>query len=339
MQFSIIVPVYNRVEEVKELLESLTKQSQKNFELVLVEDGSSEKCDILAGEYSEKLQISYYYKENEKPAVARNFGAARAKADYFLFFDSDCIIPENYFEILTKSLSENYVDAFGGPDAAQPNFNTVQKSISYAMTSFFTTGGIRGGKETVDKFYPRSFNMGISREAFFKIGGFPITKMHPGEDMVFSIEIIKQGFQTRLIPEAFVYHKRRNTLSSFFRQVRLFGKTRWVISQVYPETFKLHFFAPSVFTLGTFGLLVLSSVSPLFLLPILFYCILIFTDSLLEYQKPDVAVLSVVMSFCQLTGYGIGFLDSAIRTKIFKQKLYNIGTGGFYPPKDSQIEN
>jgi glycosyltransferase involved in cell wall biosynthesis len=334
MQFSIIIPVFNRPDEVKELLESLDRQTEKNFEIILVEDGSSEKCESQAAEFSERLTISYFYKENEKPAVARNYGASRAKGDYFLFFDSDCIIPEHYFEIINKNLTENFVDAFGGPDAAHPDFNILQKSISYAMTSFFTTGGIRGGKETVDKFYPRSFNMGISREAFFKIGGFPVTQMHPGEDMVFSIEIVKQGYKTQLIPEAFVFHKRRNTLKSFFRQVRLFGKTRWVISQVYPETFKIYFFVPSVFTLGTIGLISFAYFSPLFLLPILFYCILIFTDSLFDNGKLDVSVLSVVMSFCQLFGYGIGFLDSLIQTKIFKRKLYRIGNQGFYPERE-----
>jgi glycosyltransferase involved in cell wall biosynthesis len=330
MKFSIIVPVYNRPDEIKELLSSLSLQTEKNFEIVVVEDGSNDKCEDVIAEFSDRMEIQYFYKENEKPAVARNYGAARAQGDYFIFFDSDCIIPENYFEKINAFFASQFVDAFGGPDAAHPDFNREQRAISYAMTSFFTTGGIRGGKETIDKFYPRSFNMGVSREAFERIGGFPVTKMHPGEDMVFSIEIIRQGLKTTLIREAFVYHKRRNTLKSFFRQVRLFGKTRVVISKFYPETFKIHFFAPSIFTLGTAVLLVLTYFNTIWVLPIIFYCILIFTDSFIENQKTDVALLSVVTSFVQLIGYGVGFMESEFSFRVLKKNPYDINSGGFY---------
>jgi glycosyltransferase involved in cell wall biosynthesis len=224
LYFSVIVPVYNRPGEVKELLESLAKQDDKNFEIIIVEDGSTETCEEVVNEYRNHLDIKYFYKTNEKPAIARNFGMSKASGNYYLFFDSDCILPPRYMSTLKKALDESYADAFGGPDAAHPSFSTMQKATSYAMTSLFTTGGIRGGGEKVDKFYPRSFNMGISDDVTNKIGGFPVTKMHPGEDMVLSIEIIKNNFSTRLVKEAYVYHKRRTTLKQFYTQVYRFDK-------------------------------------------------------------------------------------------------------------------
>jgi len=330
MNFSIIIPVFNRPDEVEELLNSLSKQTQKNFEVVIVEDGSTEKCEEVAIKYSEKLKIQYFYKENEKPAIARNYGATRANGEYFLFFDSDCIIPRTYFEFVNKKLQENYTDAYGGPDTADPNFSILQKAISYSMTSFFTTGGIRGGGEKLDKFYPRSFNMGISKTAFEAIGGFPETKMHPGEDMVFSIEILKHGFKTQRIEDAFVYHKRRNTLNTFFKQVYKFGKTRWIITQKYPETFKIFFFAPSVFTLGTFLLLLLSIFSIYSILPIVIYTLLVFIDALLKNKNILVAFISIITSFIQLFAYGFGFLNSLFNINILKNDEFGVLKNGFY---------
>ncbi len=330
MKFSIIVPVFNRPGEVRELLESLSKQTEKNFELVIVEDGSTEPCKQVADEYASQIEIQYFFKKNEKPAIARNYGAKHAGGDYFLFFDSDCIIPEKYFEIINKELTENYVDAFGGPDAAHPQFNTTQKAISYSMTSFFTTGGIRGGGEKIDKFYPRSFNMGISRKAFETIGGFPVTGMHPGEDMVFSVEIVKQGFKTRLIRSAYVYHKRRNTLKTFYKQVFRFGKTRVIISKFYPETFKIFFWFPTLFTLGTLGLILVSPICFWSLTLILFYTLTVFTDSVLRNKSFAVAAISVVTSFIQLFGYGFGFLISWWRVHITKTDEYKVFANGFY---------
>lgn len=330
MNFSIIVPVFNRPDEVEELLNSLSKQTQKNFEVVIVEDGSTEKCDYIAEKYSDKLSIQYFYKKNEKPAIARNYGARHAKGDYFLFFDSDCIIPEQYFEIVNKKLKENYTDAYGGPDAADPNFSVLQKAISYSMTSFFTTGGIRGGGEKLDKFYPRSFNMGISKTAFETIGGFPETKMHPGEDMVFSIEILKHGFKTQRIEDAFVYHKRRNTLKTFYKQVYKFGKTRWIITQKYPETFKIFFFAPSVFALGTIFLILLSLFSIYSLLPIAIYTILVFLSSLLNTKNISVAIVSIITSFFQLFAYGFGFLEAISKINLLKKDEFGVLKQGFY---------
>jgi len=330
MKFSIIVPVFNRPGEVTELLQSLSVQTETNFEIIIVEDGSTEPCEDVVKQYSDKLDIKYFFKKNEKPAIARNYGSRHCSGDYFLFFDSDCIIPPQYFENINKTLKENYTDAFGGPDAAHPDFNTTQKAISYSMTSFFTTGGIRGGSEKMDKFYPRSFNMGISREAYEKIGGFPETTMHPGEDMVFSIEIVKQGFKTQLIKKAHVFHKRRNTLKTFFQQVFRFGKTRRVITKFYPETAKIFFWAPAVFTIGLFTLLVGSfrTWHSLFL-PVL-YILMVFIDSLSKNKSIGVALSSVVTSYIQLVGYGLGFLISFWRVSVVNKDEYGVFEKGFY---------
>ncbi len=329
MTFSIIIPVFNRPDEIEELLESLNNQTEKNFELIVVEDGSTETCEHVLAHYPD-FDSSYHYKKNEKPAIARNYGAKHAKGDYFLFFDSDCIIPPHYFEVINKELAENYTDAYGGPDAAHPDFNDTQKAISYSMTAFLTTGGIRGGGEKIDKFYPRSFNMGISREAYEKIGGFPVTGMHPGEDMVFSVEIIKQGFTTRLIKDAYVYHKRRNTLKTFFKQVFRFGKTRVVISKLYPETSKIFFWMPTVFTGGLLGLLILSLWCPLFLLPIFIYAFAILIDASVKNKSLKVGITAVLTAFIQHVGYGLGFLISQWRVNIIKSDEYGVIKSGFY---------
>ncbi len=334
MKFSIIVPVYNRPEEIKELLDSLSRQSEKNFEVIVVEDGSTDKAENVVSSYSEVLDIQYFYKENEKPAIARNYGAKRAKGDYLLFFDSDCIIPPDYFKNINKKLSSNYTDAFGGPDAARDDFNNMQRAISYSMTSFFTTGGIRGRNEKTGKFYPRSFNMGVSLKVFNEIGGFPITKMHPGEDMVFSVEIIKRGYSTQLIKEAFVYHKRRNTLSSFHKQVFNFGKTRVIISKVYPKTKKILFWMPTIMALGTILLLIMSFINIKFILPLILYIFMIFIDSYMKNEDPEVAGLSIVSSFTQIFGYGFGYLSSYIKVYYNKIDEYNVFCNGFYPSEN-----
>ena len=217
LKFSFIIPVYNRPNEVEELLESLSKQTNKNFEVVIVEDGSDLKSDAIVEKYKQQLDISYYFKENTGPGISRNYGFERAQGNYCIFLDSDCILPRHYFETVQNELANNYVDAFGGPDRAHKSFSKLQKAINYSMTSFFTTGGIRGGKKKLDKFFPRSFNMGYSREVFDKTQGF--SKLRFGEDIDMSIRIIENGFHTRLIPEAYVYHKRRTNLRQFFKQV------------------------------------------------------------------------------------------------------------------------
>lgn len=329
-QFSIIVPVYNRPDEINELLESLSKQDDLDFEVVVVEDGSTDRCEDVVQKYTDRLQLKYFYKKNEKPAIARNFGIKNASGNYFLFFDSDCILPPDYISNMKKSLTASYADAFGGPDAAHPSFSKIQKAISYAMTSFFTTGGIRGGGEKVGKFYPRSFNMGISDEVIQKTGGFPITKMHPGEDMVLSIEIIRNNFKTRLIKDAFVYHKRRTSLKQFYTQVYRFAKTRVIMSKIYPETFKIFFVFPTLFVLGSVLLILLSVVSWVFLLPLVLFVVMVFLESLIRNKNAGVALLSIITSFVQLFGYGWGFLRTAFEVFILKKDEFGVFSKPFY---------
>ena len=324
MKYSFVIPVFNRPDEISELLESLSNQTFKDFEVIIVEDGSKIDCKKEVEQYKDKLDIKYFYKKNERPAIARNYGVAHAKGEYVIFVDSDVIVPQKYLEIVDNYLRKNQVDAYGGLDAAAQNFNALQKAISYAMTSFITSGKIRSGQK-IDRYYPRSFNMGIKRQVFINIKGFPITKMWPGEDIVFAIEIIRNGYKTALISEAYVYHKRRNTIKSFFVQVFRFGKTRYIISRVYPETFKIFYLFPSIFVLGTIVLLFLSLWKWWFILPILLYAFIVFIDSLIKNKSFKVAILSIIIAFVQHFGYGLGFLSA-----IFKGDKYNVVKNGFY---------
>ncbi|MCK5821530.1 MAG: glycosyltransferase [Bacteroidales bacterium] len=329
--FSIIVPVYNRPDELKELMISLKNQSFKNFELLVVEDGSVDKSDRLVEEFEKEMSIVYVFQENTGPAIARNKGMAEARGEYFLFIDSDCIAPENWLESLFDELEKKPVDAFGGPDLAAADFSLQQKAISFAMTSFFTTGGIRGGKTQVDKFHPRSFNMGIHKSVYMDLGGFPVTRMHPGEDMVFTIEIMQRGYSTALFSESGVYHKRRNTLKSFYKQVFKFGKTRYIISKVYPDTAKYLFWIPSALLVIALVMLILSFlVSWLFLVPMLAYFVLIFLASAIPSACTQLGLLSMLTSAIQITGYGLGFLSSVWNIRMRRLDEYSVLKKGFY---------
>jgi glycosyltransferase involved in cell wall biosynthesis len=311
MKFSIIIPVYNRPDEIKELLESLTRQTYKNFEVVIVEDGSTLKCDEIVRDFMGKLDIHYFYKENSGQGFSRNFGFDLAKGDYFVVFDSDCIIPENYFDVVNYSLSKNHLDAYGGPDRAHPNFTPVQKAISYSMTSFYATGGIRGNKKRVGTFHPRSFNMGISREVFDKTKGYIITRM--AEDLEFSIRIINAGFKVGLIDDAYVYHKRRTSFKQFFKQLHFFGRGRINLYRFFPKELKLlHFFPALFFLFCIFCFMSLFISEKLFTFCVgvlLIYSLLIFIDSTIKNKSIKVGILSVVAVFTQLWGYGIGFIE------------------------------
>jgi glycosyltransferase involved in cell wall biosynthesis len=326
--FSVIIPVYNRPSEVNELLESLAHQSFKNFEVVIVEDGSSEKSEMIVGLFKDLLNIKYYFKQNSGPGLTRNFGAENASADYFIFFDSDCIIPQNYFEIIDLSLKQNFLDCYGGPDRAHPSFSSVQKAINYSMTSFFTTGGIRGGKKKMDKFYPRSFNMGFSKDVFITTGGF--SKMRFGEDVEFSIRVIKNEFITGLISEAFVFHKRRTNLRKFFRQVYNSGIARINLFKRHPESLKLVHLLPAAFVSFSILLFLMSFFKLLFIFPLLFFCLLIFSDSLLKNKSISVAFISIFAAFIQLLGYGSGFIHAFWKRLIFKDKEFYAFSKNFY---------
>jgi glycosyltransferase involved in cell wall biosynthesis len=320
MFFSLIIPVYNRPEEVDELLESLSKSDyNEDFEVVIVEDGSSVKCEDVVKKYDSKLTISYYYKDNSGPGDSRNYGMKKAKGDYFIIFDSDCIIPTQYLLEVDKALKLNYVDCFGGPDRALDSFSDIQKAINFAMTSFLTTGGIRGGSEKIDKFQPRSFNMGLSSKAFEVSNGFG--NIHPGEDPDLSIRLWNLGFETKLFPDAYVYHKRRIDWDKFSIQVNKFGKARPILNSWYPQYNKLTFFFPAVFIIGFAVAVLLLIFNFDILLKLYFiYFLVLFLVSTYQNKSIKIGYLSVVAVWKQFFGYGIGFIESFVKIIILKQK-------------------
>jgi len=328
MKYSIIIPVFNRPNEVDELLESLTIQTLANFEVIIIEDGSKITCKDVCDKYSEKLDLKYFMKENSGPGQSRNYGAERANGEYLIILDSDVVLPSNYIKAIDDEINSNDTDAFGGPDCAHDSFTNTQKAISYSMTSFFTTGGIRGGKKKLDKFYPRSFNMGIKRDVYSKLNGF--SDMRFGEDIDFSIRIFKSGYKCRLFPEAWVWHKRRTDFNKFWRQVFNSGIARINLYKKYPESLKLVHLLPMVFTVGMIFLFTLCITGIITMLtsvegkwqttgcimtlcaalPIILYCLLIFADSTKVNNSIKVGLLSIVAAYVQLTGYGCGFINS-----------------------------
>lgn len=320
MLFSLIIPVYNRPQEIDELLKSLVLQNyQQEFEVVVVEDGSTVSCEDVVADYKSNLAVSYYFKENSGPGDSRNYGMLKAKGDYFIIFDSDCIIPPNYLSEVEKQLTLDYVDCFGGPDKALDSFSDVQKAINFAMTSFITTGGIRGGSEKISKFQPRSFNMGISKKAFEASNGFG--KIHPGEDPDLSIRLWQLGFETKLFDQAFVYHKRRIDWSKFYNQVNKFGKARPILDFWYPNYSKLTFYLPTLFLLGV----IVSIVAAIFhiyipLIMLSIYIELLFIIALLQTKSFKIGLLAVFATLIQFYGYGSGFLKSLILVRILKIK-------------------
>lgn len=320
MNYSFIIPVYNRPDEIDELLESLITQNfNQSFEVVVVEDGSTITCKHIIEKYTHKLDVSYFFKANSGPGDSRNFGMKHAKGDYFIILDSDCIIPSQYLSEVDKYLTTDFVDCFGGPDAALDSFSDIQKAINITMTSFLTTGGIRGGSEKLTKFQPRSFNMGISKKAFEASNGFG--KIHPGEDPDLTIRLWKLGFETRLFPEAFVYHKRRIDWKKFYTQVNKFGKARPILNQRYPEYAKITYWFPTLFLVCiviSFFLLLIN-IKTLFFIGVLYF-ILLFFQAICKENKIKIGFLTIISTLIQFYGYGIGFLISSFRLKILKQK-------------------
>ena len=326
IKLSLIVPVFNRPDEILELLQSLANQSDMDFELLVVEDGSTQPCEDICNQFKGEFSIQYYFKENTGPGLSRNYGVERAHGDYCIFLDSDCVLPPQYINEVRSFLMANPVDAFGGPDAADKGFSRNQKAINYAMTSFFTTGGIRGASEKLEKFHPRSFNMGITKEVYEKTGGFPTLRYAyakaAGEDLDLSIQILKAGFKTALIPKAFVYHKRRTSVQQFAKQVYNFGIARVTISKIHPESLKLLHFAPTIFSIGTLILLVLSVIFSIwFMAPIGVFLLIIFIDSYMKNKNLEVAYLSMTTSLIQLFAYGYGFMQAFFVQRIFGGKM------------------
>jgi len=315
--FSIIIPVYNRPFEVGELLESLLLQTCSDFEVIIVEDGSTITCEQIVRSYENRLTVRYFVKPNSGRSYTRNYGMERAEGKYLLFFDSDCILPPGYFQQIEKDLKETNADCFGGPDRAHASFTPLQKAISYSMTSFLTTGGIRGSKRGMEKFVPRTFNMGFSKEVYEKVGGF---KDMFGEDIDLSTRIKEAGFSVFLFPDAYVYHKRRVSLKSFFKQVYVFGMARVDLFLLHPESLKLVHLLPAVFVLGVLFLLASSLLSLWALLPLGMYIVALFLESLVRNRNLSIALLSIVTSFIQLGGYGTGFLSAFTRRVLLRRK-------------------
>ena len=316
MHFSFVIPVFNRPAEVDELLKSLTFQTYTNFDTVIVEDGSTLKCDKVINKYKSKLDIQYYFKSNSGPGPSRNYGVDKSNSEYFIFCDSDCVVPPMYLNEVQKQLKINYTDAFGGPDNAHSSFTPLQKAINYAMTAFITTGGIRGGKKSIGKFQPRSFNMGISKDAFQNTGGFG--NINPGEDPDLTIRLWKLGYETQLIPKAFVYHKRRISWTQFYKQVNKFGKCRPILNYWHPETSKITYWFPTCFILGL-ALSVAFNNLVLVYFYVLYFIVILF-DSSIRNQNIKIGLMSLFAVLIQYLGYGIGFLKAIIFIKILKYK-------------------
>jgi len=323
LSFSLIIPVFNRPDEIRELLESLLHQSyDKPYEIVIVEDGSVTTSKTVIEDYKEKLNITYLFKNNTGPGDSRNYGMQRANGNYFIVLDSDCVIPVNYLKKVAASLNSNYVDCFGGPDAAHRTFSNVQKAINYAMTSIFTTGGIRGNKKTVDKFQPRSFNMGISKKAFKESGGFG--NIHPGEDPDLSMRLWNKGYKTKLISEAFVYHKRRISFNKFFLQVKKFGMVRPILNNWHPGSSRIFYWFPTFFCIGfLISIMLLFIGQGRYLWPVILYAAyfaFIFLDASIKNKNLVVALLAIIAVMIQFLGYGYGFLKSVILVNFSKSK-------------------
>ena len=318
-KYSVVVPIYNRPDEIAELLNSLTQQRFKDFEVLILEDNSPNKCDEVVATFKDRLDVHYFFLPGTDRSYRRNYGMQHAKSDYFILYDSDCVIPATYFEAVEKALQLDPCDCFGGPDQADSSFSDMQKAVNYSMTSFFTTGGIRGGSTQMEKYNPRSFNMGISRKAFEITQGF---RSMIGEDIDFSLRVREHGMQTKLYREASVYHKRRVDIRRFYNQVNTFGKSRIVLTKAHPGSLKLVHLLPVFFVIGNLGILTLSLfTTPLWLLFIVFYKLLLFLESFMKNKSVKIAALSIVTSYTQLFGYGMGFLEELITGKASKKLI------------------
>ena len=328
MKYSVLIPVFNRPDEVSELLDSLTRQTLTDFEVVVVEDGSTVPCQEVCENYSDRLPVRYFTKDNSGPGRTRNFAAERAAGEWLIILDSDCVLPTTYLEEVERELLREDTDAFGGPDRAHPDFNNLQKAVSYAMTSFFTTGGIRGGKKKLDKFYPRSFNMGVRRDVYTALHGF--SEMRFGEDIDFSTRIFKAGYRCRLFPEAWVWHKRRTDLWKFFKQVHNSGIARINLMKRHPGTLKLVHTLPALaVALGT--LLILSAfICPWALTLPALWCLLIFIDATLRNRSLHVGAIAVAASAVQIVGYGTGFLRAAWERLVLGHDEFHAFKKNFY---------
>lgn len=330
MKYSIIIPVYNRPDEVEELLDSIALQQLhlEETEVIVVEDGSSLKCDKVADLFRDRLNIKYYEKSNSGPGPSRNYGARKSTGEYLIILDSDTVLPPSYLEAIDSELQAHPCDAFGGPDMAHKDFSPVQKAINYGMTSFFTTGGIRGGKKKLDKFYPRSFNMGIKREVFDALKGF--SNMRFGEDIDLSLRIFENGYECRLFPSAWLWHKRRTDLKKFFKQVYNSGIARINLTKRHPGSLKIVHTLPALFTIASALMIVGIFFCKWSIVPLAAYALLILTDASIKEKSLKTGGLAVAASFVQLVGYGSGFIGAAWQRLVLKKGEYEAYRDTFY---------
>lgn len=317
---SIVIAIFNRKDELFELLQSLSFQTDKAFEIVIVDDGSKIDLKPTIEVFKENLDIHYFRKENSGPGLSRNYGARRAKNEWLIFVDSDVIVEKDYIENIKKSITEIPCDAFGGADKAHKGFNVIQKAISYSMTSVFTTGGIRGNKKAVTKFQPRSFNMGVRKSAFEKVGGF--SNLRIGEDPDLSMTLWENGFTTAFFDTIAVYHKRRVDFGKFSKQVYQFGCARPILNQRHPNYVKISFAFPSLFLLGyILGFTEYFVFHNGFILAMYgLYTFLVFFHALYKTKNISIASMAIMATYIQMFSYGYGFLKSWFSLTIFKMK-------------------
>lgn len=327
-QYSLIIPVYNRPDEIQDLLETIALQSFRDFEVVVVEDGSIITSEAICSQFSNGMTLNYFTQSNMGPGPARNHGAVKATGRWLVFLDSDCLLPANYLEIIDGEVECEEFDCFGGPDKAHPTFNTIQKAIGYAMSSVLTTGGIRGAKENLDVFYPRSYNLGVRKSVFMAMNGF--SNMRFGEDLDFSMRLLEKGYSTKLIKKAYVFHKRRNNFGSFFKQVFNSGIARINLDIRHPKTLKPVHWLPTIFVLGHIGILTLAVKFPLVLLSLIFVPIVVFFHAHHVTKEWLTATWAIPATFTQTFGYGLGFLKALVLRKIFKQKEFHDFKTNFY---------
>jgi len=320
INYSFIIPVFNRPEEIRELLQSMTElRWAGTFEIVIIEDGSTLSSEKVVREFQDRLQISYYFKPNSGPGDSRNYGMRKARGNYFLILDSDVILPPDYLKEVDSFLSSNFYDCFGGPDAAHHSFSDKQKAINYAMTSLLTTGGIRGRKRAFNKFQPRSFNMGLSKKAFEASGGY--NNINPGEDPDLSLRLLKLGFETTLIPNAVVFHKRRINWEKFYRQVHKFGLVRPILNLWHPGSGKITYWFPSLFIIGLlFAIIFFLLGVSIFLLCYLSYFIIVGLGAGIKNKSLTIGLAAIIATFIQFSGYGYGFLESIWKLRFLKME-------------------
>lgn len=325
-KYSFIIPVYNRPNEIQDLISSLEKQTIKKFEVIVVDDGSENRSEKVLEKTGKNFK--YFFKQNEGPGPTRNFGAAKASGEWLIFLDSDCFLPDNYLVEIDSFLSNNQVDAFGGPDKDHESFTPVQKAISFSMTSFLTTGGIRGKRNSLEKFKPRSFNMGIKKELFGELGGF--SKLRFGEDIDLSLRILEKGSHTALIENAFVYHKRRVSFRQFFKQIYNSGIARIVLNDIHPNTLKLVHLLPLAFFLGHLAVLVCSLIYPKLIIPIILYVIFVFLTASIQFKNLWIGFLCIASSYTQLFSYAMGFLHAYWTRYILRRQIKHAYLDNFY---------